>query len=187
MNNPFDSAYDALVQREEVNRSRDLQRQDESARQQQHARAVAEPYLLSVAPAVRRQLAELQIDPIRGSSGAQPYWPLGATFNGTDGNISAMGGHMLCITEDGFFVRDAGLPSREGFEDLLSSLYVIRQQPSYGNVVRESPVCVEENTDRVCVAVHGYEDAIVAEFSDHVAQHVRLLHRASLSGPIWPH
>lgn len=185
MNNPFDNAYDAVVHREEENRVRGLRRREEAVRQLQYARAVAEPYLLTVAPAVHRRLTELRIDPIRGSSGAQLYWPLGATFNGTDGKISVMGGRMLCITDDGVFVRDPSLPSREGFEDLLNSLYVIRQGARYGDVVRESPVCVEDDSGRVCVATHGYEDAIVSEFSEHIAEQVRLLHRASLSGPIW--
>ncbi|WP_422759225.1 hypothetical protein [Paenarthrobacter sp. C1] len=197
MDNPFDSAYDAVLRREEDGRTRELQNQRADAARRQHARAVAEPYLLSVAPAVLRRLTDLGIGPITDPVSARswpapaprtevPYWPLQATY-GPDGRITTLYGTQLCMTAEGYFVLNPKLPGHQGFAELLDAVYVIRQQPLYSDVERSAPVCVEDRTDRVCVATHGYDNAIVTEFSDHVAEHVRLLHRASQLGPIWNH
>ncbi|TSE15680.1 hypothetical protein B1A87_006965 [Arthrobacter sp. KBS0703] len=195
MNNPFDNAYDAVLRQDEASRNRDLQKQTDSGVQQQYARGRVEPYLLNVAPAVLRRLTELGINPITDSVSSQawpapaprtkvPYWPLQATF-GPDGKITALHGTQLCMTAEGFFVLNPTLTGHQGFAELLETVYVIRQRPSYNDVRRLAPVCVEDGTDRVCVATHGYDDVIMTEFSDHVAEHVRLLHRAAQLGPIW--
>ncbi|MDO5863403.1 MULTISPECIES: hypothetical protein [Paenarthrobacter] len=91
------------------------------------------------------------------------------------------------MTAEGYFVLNPNLPGQQGFAELLDAVYVIRQQPLYSNVEHSAPVCVEDGTDRVCVATHWYDNAILTEFSDHVAEHVRLLHPASQLGPIWNH
>jgi hypothetical protein len=128
MNNPFDSFYDAPVQREEAKRSLYLQCQEESVRPTAARMRRSTPSAEPLGAAILAALSDVP-------------WPRGT--------ISALPGRMLCITDDGFFVRNPGIPSREGFEVLPS--------------------------------------AHVTELSDHVAEHVRLLHQASLSGPIWTH
>jgi hypothetical protein len=100
VNNPFDNAFDAVLRRKDEDRNRELRKQQEASARHQHARAVAEPYLLNVAPAVLRRLTDLGIGPITDPVSARvgpapaprtavPYWPLQATY-GPYGRITAL-------------------------------------------------------------------------------------------------
>ncbi|ACL42041.1 hypothetical protein Achl_4090 (plasmid) [Pseudarthrobacter chlorophenolicus A6] len=193
MGNPFDDAFESVVKAEQ-DEVRHANIRETMARQQAaHARSIAEPYLLSIAPAATSKLTSLRVEPItvKGAgrfsalSRRKRFWPIGATFNGPDGKISGMPGNMLCLTEDGFFSRNPRLGGQEGFDDLVASAYLIPPSAGYGNVKYETPLCVEQGSDRVCVAFHDYDAADVQEFAQYVANQVVKLERAARTGPLW--
>lgn len=189
MNNPFNKAFEAVVDAKQ-DRLRTFRTQEEKeAEKRAFLRSFTEPLLRSVAPAAQSKLKSLRVQPITVKA-PQPhelpwpaprrFWPLGVFFN-SEGGLQFSGG-ALSLTEDGYFTKNPRLSGPEGFEDLLAETYLIAQYPKEGDFFYASPLCVEEGTHRVCIALKDYDLVRVYGFTEYVADQVRKLGIAARTG-----
>jgi hypothetical protein len=170
MPSEFDKALnDALAQRKAAEREK-LAAEQTAAAQQRQVRTIAKQYLTALANDVRQKLVELRVPlfypKLSNNRGASTKsWSgrwlesLRAEWSGVGdfGYWSVAGDFWLYLTEDGYFVKNADLSGKEGFEDLLQHHVHNYARPSVSYPARGA-LLVDVETRRMFVFEYVPDD-----------------------------